>query len=187
MATAEQISTRALKRLGIPGEGGTLSSTELTDALEALNAMLAALECDWLSGDVLPLDERFEQGVIAMLAVRLAEDYGKTPGAVLARDAKEGKEQLESAFFTVPASRFEGPLKNNGVNVAYAVITTDTENYDPWQETTEYTVRKYATLDGNLYECVTAGTSGTTGPTGTGSAITDGTVIWCWRRAIGAL
>lgn len=187
MATAEQISTRALKRLGIPGEGGTLSATELSDALEALNAMLAALECDWLSGDVLPLDARFEQGVTAMLAVRLAEDYGKTPGSVLVRDAREGEEQLQSAFFTVPASRFEGALKNVGINVSYAVITTDTENYDPWQASTEYPVRKYATLSGNLYECVTAGTSGTTGPTGTGSEITDGTVVWCWRRAIGAL
>jgi hypothetical protein len=187
MATVEQISTRALKRLGIPGEGGTLSASEMADAIEALNAMIEAWECDWLSGDTLPLAARFEQGVVAMLAVRLAGDYGVSVNDVLVRDAQRGEQQIQSAFFTVPASRFEGPLKNNGTNVAYAVITTDTENYDPWQSETEYTVRKYATLDGNVYECVTAGTSGTTGPSGTASEITDGTVTWCWRRAIGAL
>jgi hypothetical protein len=32
----------------------------------------------------------------------------------------------------------------------------------------------------NLYQCTTAGTSGATAPTGTGTAIADGSVVWGW-------
>lgn len=185
MATAQQITTRALKRLSLYAAGESPAAADVVDGVEALNAMIASWEARGLSGDVLPLDARFEQGVVAMLAVRLAEDYGVKVGDVLARDADDGWKQIQGAFFAVPESRFEGPLKNVGVNAVYSIITGDPSNYDEWVADTEYTVRTHATLNGNLYECVTGGTSGSTGPSGTGSAITDGTVTWCWRRVTG--
>lgn len=49
-----------------------------------------------------------------------------------------------------------------------------------WAATTAYTVGALVLNDsGKTYVCVTAGTSaGSGGPTGTGSGITDGTVVW---------
>lgn len=47
-----------------------------------------------------------------------------------------------------------------------------------WITITPYVVGDYVTLGGNAYICVTAGTSGASGPTGTGSGIEDGTVFW---------
>lgn len=184
MATAEQISTRALRRLNVFAAGESPGADDITSAIEALNAMISSWEADGLSGDVLPLDARFEQGVVAMLAVRLAEDYGATAGPVLVRDAQNGWSQIQSAFFAVPETRFEGALANVGVNVRFALINNPPNNYDAWSANTDYAARMYATLDGNLYECVTGGTSGSTGPTGAGSEIADGTAVWCWRRVV---
>lgn len=53
-----------------------------------------------------------------------------------------------------------------------------------WANTTAYAVDDIRTNDsGKVYICTTAGTSaGSGGPTGTGSAITDGTVVWKYVR-----
>lgn len=48
-----------------------------------------------------------------------------------------------------------------------------------WTASTAYTVGSYKTNGANQYKCVTAGTSASSGgPTGTGSAITDGSAVW---------
>jgi len=48
-----------------------------------------------------------------------------------------------------------------------------------WVTLTEYTVGQYVTSGLNTYRCKVAGTTGATGPTGTGTTpITDGTVQW---------
>jgi uncharacterized phage protein gp47/JayE len=54
-----------------------------------------------------------------------------------------------------------------------------------WGASTEYEERDLVTNDsGKIYYCVTEGTSaGSGGPTGTGSAITDGTVVWKYVAA----
>ena len=89
MATAQQIATRALRRIRVIAVDETPSAADMDTASEALNAMIASWEAKGLSGDTLPLDARFEQAVVAMLAVRLADEYGKEPTAVLARDADD--------------------------------------------------------------------------------------------------
>ncbi len=45
--------------------------------------------------------------------------------------------------------------------------------------------RSVVTNDGRTYICTTGGTSSASpgGPTGTGTAITDGTVVWCFLGA----
>lgn len=183
MATATEISTRALKRLQIVDALETPSSADIQYATDALNAMIASWECDGLSGDTIPLDSRFEQGITAMLAVRLAEDYGKTPGAVMVRDADNGWSAIQSAFFVVPSSTFENSLRYTGPSVPDQFILGDVTNYALWSENTEYGLRQFAVNGSNLYEVTTAGTSAASGgPTGTSSVITDGTVVWCWRR-----
>ena len=185
MATATEISQRALKRLAIVDPGETASAIDVQDATEALNAMIAAWEVNWLSGDTLPLDPRFEQGIIAMLAVRIASDHNITPNAILLRDADRGEENLRAAFFTVPQSTFDNALVRSGTNYTFGTLAGNTpSNYGPWQASTAYDLRLYAVNNANLYEVKTAGTSAASGgPTGTGADITDGTVVWVWRKA----
>jgi hypothetical protein len=187
MATPQQIVTRALRRLNVIPAGGTPSAEDVDEGVEALTAMVNSWEADGLTGDILPLDARFEAGVVAMLAVRVAGEYGKEPDAVLVRDAENGWTQISSAFFAVPASRFDSALKYTGHYSDIAYIIGDTqENYDIWQPSTAYALRRYARNGANLYECITAGTSASSGgPTGTAAEITDGTVTWCWRRVAG--
>lgn len=60
-----------------------------------------------LSFTAIPFDAKHTGGLIAMLAVRLCEDYGKTPGPVLARDAERGESQLRAAFLHVPKATFD--------------------------------------------------------------------------------
>jgi hypothetical protein len=72
-----------------------------------------------------------------------------------------------------------------GASPAVADITAGlTAAIDPtaWAVTTAYTVGEHVTNDTSpvkIYKCTTAGTSAASGgPTGTSSAITDGTVVW---------
>lgn len=71
---------------------------------------------------------------------------------------------------------------------SYLFIATGTkfveltyDNSPAWQASTAYTVGTTVKSGGNVYKCTTAGTSGTTAPTGTGSSITDGTVVWAYQ------
>lgn len=187
MATTTQIATRALRRLRVLAPDETISAADLEAASESLNAMIASWESISLSGDTLPLDARFEAGVVAMLAVRLAGDYGKQPDAILMRDADRGERAIDGAFFAVPQQRFDAALTSTGQDSAEIILGQMSGDYDAWEASTEYAVRISVTNLGNIYECVTAGTSASSGgPTGTDSEITDGTVTWCWRRVSGA-
>lgn len=186
MATSTQICTRALRRLAVIAADETPANADIDAANEALTAMINSWEVEGLTADAIPLDPRFEQGLVAMLAMRLAEEYGKTPSQVLVRDANDGWNGIKAAFFAVPASRFDKALKFTGHYSLHSYIIGDTdENYSKWKTATEYRLREYVTQNGMLYECITAGTSGTIGPTGTDAEIIDGTVTWCWRRVVG--
>jgi len=187
MATATEISTRALRRLGVVDALSSPASADVDAATEALTAMINSWEAEGLSGDVLPLDARFEQGVTAMLAVRLAEEYGKQPGAVLLRDAERGWDQLSSAFFPVARSQFESALKYTGHSTDFGyIIGEEPDGLAPWRANTDYPLRTFVINEANVYECIGAGVSASSGgPTGTEAEIFDGTVIWVWRRVSG--
>jgi hypothetical protein len=187
MATPQQIVTRALRRLNVIPAGGTPSAEDVDEGVEALTAMVNSWEADGLTGDILPLDARFEAGVVAMLAVRVAGEYGKEPDAVLVRDAENGWTQISSAFFAVPYSRFDTSLKYTGhYTDSGFILGTQPDNYEIWQPLMQYALRKTVQNGANFYECITAGTSASSGgPTGTAAEITDGTVTWCWRRVAG--
>jgi len=179
MATATEICTRALKRLSVVGAGETPAAADIADMTEALNAMIASWESEGLSGDVLPLDARFEKAVIAMLAVDQAETYGKTPGPILMRDADLGWEQIRSAFLATPEAEFDPAL----IGTTHRWQINSNRSYQPWQVEHDYNLRDYVINGANIYECITAGTSAASGgPSGTSSSITDGTAVWCWRR-----
>ena len=186
MATATQIAERALKRLGIVQSGESASSVDIADASEALNAMIESWNAEGLSGNAIPYDSRFEHGIIAMLAVRIAEDYGVTPGQVVVRDADNGWLAIQAAHFAVPESKFETALINSGPFGGDDIILNAPSNYGAWAASTDYDLRTFVVNGSNLYECTMAGTSASSGgPSGTETSITDGTVVWCWRRVTG--
>lgn len=188
MATATEIATRALKRLGVVPAGATPAAADVTDATTELNGMIASWEADGLSGDVLPLDARFEQAIVDMLALRLCDPYGVAPTPRIEGNAAVGWSQIQAAFFAVPRSRFDTALRYTGHYTDIGFIVGDvTANISPWAAETAYSLRQFVTNNANVYECVTAGTSDTSGgPSGTGSEIVDGTVTWCFRRVDGA-
>lgn len=55
-----------------------------------------------------------------------------------------------------------------------------------WAELTDYAVGNQVVLGGNTYIVTTAGTSGSTGPSGTGTGIVDGTVHWTGSSGVTA-
>lgn len=182
MATANEIATKALRRLRIVASNQDPAAADQEAAVDALNSMIASWEAYGLSGDVLPLAARFEHGITAMLAVRLAEEYAVPIGPVLARDARDGWQTLVAAFHVVKPMTYEA-----GVQTGYwgfrQLDTSDAADYEAWRASTDYALYTCVYNAGNVYECTTAGTSGSSGPSGTGDAITDGTVTWIWRRA----
>lgn len=188
MATATEIATRALKRLSVVGAGETPSAADVADMTTALNAMIASWEAEGLSGDVLPLDARFEKAIIDCLAVDQAETYGKTPGPILMRDADNGRRAIQAAFLAVPQSTFDRSLKWTGNYTDYGYfLGNEIDANSLWTANTAYDLRQIVSNGANLYECATAGTSAPSGgPTGMGDSITDGTVVWIWRRVDGS-
>lgn len=62
--------------------------------------------------------------------------------------------------------------------IGWVCTTAGTANNTAWVTSTAYTVGQQINYNSKVYQCTTAGTSGSTPPTGTGSSITDGTVVW---------
>lgn len=182
MATATEISTRALKRIGVIDSSSTPAAADIADATVELNAMIASWEAEGLTGDILPIDARFENSVVDMLALRMCPYFGITPDARIERNSDKGWAQLQAAFISTPDAEFDPGL----VSTLYRYETDAAPNYQDWQASIEYELRTFVINNANIYECITAGTSASSGgPTGTSAEITDGTVVWCWRRVTG--
>lgn len=184
MATAVEIATKALKRLSIVQAGAAASAVDVTDAIDALNAMVNAWEADSVSV-TLPIDDRFEQGVVAMLAVRLAEDYGRPVGDVLARDARAGWQNLQAHYIQAPAIVFDWALTRTPSRRNVEGAVTSIDGTRAWQASTSFELAELVTNAGNVYVCIVAGVSGTAGPTGTALNQTDGSCSWDYVQAIG--
>jgi hypothetical protein len=175
MSSSAQIVARALKRINVVAAGEDPSAGEAADGLAALNAMIAGWAADGIniSPDV-PLPSKHEEGVVAMLAVRLAPDYGRMPSPLVMEAANEGLYRLESDYISAPLATFDSALRDmpsRGLVLTSAI--TD------WAATTAYSVGdKVLADDRHNYECIIAGTSGSTGPHGTADEFLDGTVTW---------
>lgn len=185
MATATEISTKALKRLGLVNSGESPEAAMISDCNDALSSMIAAWDCGGYVGEVLPIASRFEEGLIAMLAVRMAENFGTSAGPILMRDADRGERQLNAAFIPIPTAQVDHALRMMSSNLC--VDFTEALDYLPeWHGSTDYGLGNRVFNGSYIYLCVTAGTSASSGgPTGTNSAITDGTVVWQFERVYG--
>ena len=62
--------------------------------------------------DAFPLPAQFEEGVTAMLAVRIAPQYGTDPSQLTLRKASDGENALLAAYMTIrPASADNGIIR----------------------------------------------------------------------------
>jgi hypothetical protein len=176
MSSSAQIVTRALKRLGLVEPGEDPAADMAADGLAALNAMLAGWAADGInvSPDV-PLPAKHEEGVTALLAVRLSSDY---PGSLTSRvqtDADTGMQRLYSDYISAPLATFDCALL--GMPSKGQIMTA---TLDDWAVSTAYAEYDRVEANRRIYECIVAGTSASTGdgPHSAGPEITDGTVTW---------
>ena len=120
MSTILDIVNGALKRIRVIASDETANNVDAADALSALNDMMTAFDMEgadtqWTARaltDNFPLNARHEGGVKALLAVRLAEDFGKPIGAVLARDADQGKSSLQNDYSIIENMTIDQDLLN---------------------------------------------------------------------------
>jgi hypothetical protein len=176
VSSSAEIVTRALKRLALIEPGETPAEDMAEDGLAALNAMLAGWEADGInvSPDV-PLPAKHEEGVVAMLAVRLAPDYGKEAAAQVYADASKGLSRLEADYISAPLASFDHAIVNTPGRMTIATATVD-----DWANSTAYLEFDRVEANRKVYECIVPGTSSSTGdgPHSSGAAITDGSVTW---------
>jgi hypothetical protein len=176
VSSSAQIVTRALKRLGLIEPGESPAAADADDGLAALNAMLAGWQADGIdvSPDV-PLPAKYEEGVVAMLAVRLAPDYGKEPSALVFADAAKGMTRLEAGYISAPLATFDCALRGMP-----SVMTTVMAATDEWAASTAYAEFDRIEANRKIYECIVAGTSASTGsgPHSSGAVIADGSAQW---------
>lgn len=111
MTTMNDIVTGALRRLRVVNPRKNVDGVTASEAMTALNDMLhsyksVGVDLDYESltlTDEFPLDEQFVQGVKALLAVRLASDYGLDINPGITRDAAQGWTALQAEFADSPA------------------------------------------------------------------------------------
>jgi hypothetical protein len=175
VSSSAQIVARALKRINVVAAGEDPSAVDAADGLAALNAMIAGWAIDGInvSADV-PLSAGHEEGVVALLAVRLAPDYGRMPSPLVLKAAEEGMYRLEADYISAPLAQFDTALidmPSRGLMTITAV--------DEWVASTAYALGdKVLADDRRIYECIIAGTSASSGPHGTADEFADGTVTW---------
>lgn len=182
MSSSSDIVKRALKRLGVLAPGEDVDAADAQDGNAALNAMIASWQNDGvdISPDV-PIASRHEEGIVALLAVRLASDYGKQVPAKLIDDAEKGWAGLLAEYIRVPSAQFD-PALSNMPSQRQRVGRTNPASWLPQQA---YSVADVSQYRGRVYECTTAGTSAPlVGPTGRTTGIQDGTVVWSFAGVI---
>lgn len=189
MATATEIATKALRRLRVIGAGETPSADQVANAIDALGVMISSWTARGLTNDTLPLLATQEHGVTALLAVQLAEDYGKQAGPALLADANHGWHNLCGAYFTVPSSKDKTYSQEAGTILTPSYVAYTGGGYggvygnysgtSAWSAGTTYALGQIVTNSGNIYVNVQLGVSGgSPGPTGTTRGIIDNQCLW---------
>lgn len=188
MATANDIAVKALRRLGLINAGESAAAADIALCADALSSLIASWDNLGFVGETLPIAARFEHGLVAMLAVRVAEDFGVSPGPILRRDASDGEDSLLAAFVPVRAASVDNALiaMSGGASAGYAMRRLNRPPLAEWAGGYDYKLGDRAYNGSSIYLCTTAGTSASAGgPSGSGSEISDGSVIWQWERVFG--
>ena len=190
MSTAAQIVTNALRRLAIVNATDSPAAADVAYGVTILGSILSSYASDAIdvSGDI-PLPAKFEHGITALLAAQLASPFGISPATLgpasaigtIAHDAADGMAELRAAYVRPPVQSFEIALQATPSRLGFSVSIPS-----PWAQASDQAVGDQVTNAGNLYSCTSPGRTSaiSTGPSGTGTAITDGTVIWAFQDAI---
>lgn len=93
---------------GVPGSSKVTKVTSTTALL--ISAEATASGSVELTFNDLPLDERFEDAVICMLAVRLSSSTGMPVTEEVATRAREGWASLQAFFIQTPEATFDDAL-----------------------------------------------------------------------------
>lgn len=120
MATARDIVSGALRRLTLRGSGEPIPANEAQDTLAALNDMMHAWKGQSLTYEhttmelstTFPLEDDLHQGVKAMLAIRIADEFG---GAAIVTqkiydDAEAGQHMVAGRYWDDKASVLDKTL-----------------------------------------------------------------------------
>jgi Multicopper oxidase len=75
-------------------------------------------------------------------------------------------------------------MPNGNFNFNGAIGLTQDLGVDPWLASTAYVIGSYVRTNTGIYQATKAGTSGGTAPSGTGSAVADGTVVWSYQSTL---
>lgn len=92
---------------GVTGQIHTIVSVSELTLTEAATVTATGVSLTFSS---LPMDDSLTEALVAVLAVRLAEDFGASVGPVLARDARRGQAQIDGVFLKVPRSELDATL-----------------------------------------------------------------------------
>jgi hypothetical protein len=115
MATSSHIVRRALSRLSILRINQSPTADMEADGVDALNEMISSWGADGVNLDpLMPLPDKYASGIIAMLAMRLAPDYGEAAvvSPQLAREAESGWRGLLAGYIFAPDAVFDSAIRN---------------------------------------------------------------------------
>lgn len=102
--TVEKIVRKALQKLQVHGATQPIKPEDMSDAIDALNAMVRRWEADGIAlgwspvsspSDVVPAPDEAEEALIYNLAIRLAPDFGVDPMPAVIGGANTFKAALE--------------------------------------------------------------------------------------------
>ena len=88
MATVQDIIHRAYRKIGVVAHDDAMTSDQAAVGLDAFNDMMAGFELDGISpssldltiADDFPMEAKFREGIVYLLASRLAPDWAVPVG-----------------------------------------------------------------------------------------------------------
>lgn len=114
MPLTSEIVTRALRKARVVARDEAATAEDMSEGVDALNMMMAAWETFGINrahtalatGDAFPLDAKWEEGTVHLLAERLSPDYSRP----VQFDPDQWLRALQAAFIDIPVVAIPSPL-----------------------------------------------------------------------------
>jgi len=122
MATCRDIVERAYRKIGVVATDEAMTAEQAQVGLDALNMMMNGLVLDgidvgWNDADLseqFNMEPRFHEGLVYMLAARLAPDFS-APGF----DDSSFKRRLAAAYLIIPEVEIDRPLRRTSQHLRW--------------------------------------------------------------------
>lgn len=114
MATCRDLVERAYRKIGVVATDEAMTAAQADIGMDALNMMMHGLVLEGIDtgysdlqlADQFSLDARFDEGIVYMLAARLAPEFNR-PGV----DDRIAKQRLANAFLIIPEAEIDTGLR----------------------------------------------------------------------------